>query len=192
MCDREICLGGCYHSGCAWGIGYYAHGKTIELLDNIFTTFNSGFNGGVVAELKKIHAKFNPLRDVPKFAVALKPVRIVKLDDEEVWTDNARCDKCGCCDRADGKLCRVEKDLRYCDDCLRYGINPETRDCWDYDDEDDRYDSAISIIDDDCCPGCGNYQYCDCDEFDVEFVADTFRSMNAFARARWLKTRGEL
>ena len=69
---------------------------------------------------------------------------------------------------------------------------------------------------DDCCEECGE-QYCDCcedaynnnvddlcsiccrsdclcdeygDDLDDENVDQTFRPMNAFARARWLKARG--
>jgi len=193
MCEHDIQMGGCYHSGVAWGIGYYAGGRCIELHDKIFTTFDSGINGGVAAELRKMRENHDPSRDVPKFAIALKPVRIVELDGDGEDTGNAGCDQCGCCDRVDGKLLCEDCLDTYCpeceqpwedclcnnDECIHCGLDPDTCGCWDEsDDEDDD--------DDDDCPGCG------CDKFDDEFIADTFRSMNAFARARWLKARGEL
>jgi|GEM_PF-3813627 len=110
--------------------------------------------------------------------------------------ENAGCDLCGCNDRVEGELwcegcledncyeCEQPWDDCTCnedadDDCIHCGLDPETCGCWDESDDDG--------CDDDYCPGCGNYQYCGCDEFDDEFIADTFRSMNAFARARWLK-----
>lgn len=51
-------------------------------------------------------------------------------------------------------------------------------------------------FDDDTCDGCGEqYDDCNCDdidEFDQKNIIDTFRPMNAFARARWLKIQGEI
>jgi len=176
--EEGIQLGGCYHSGVAWGIGYNIGGDKIELHNKIFTTFDSGINGGVAAELKKLRENFDPSRDIPKFAVALKPVRIVEPDDDGEDTDNAGCDQCGCCDRVDGET--------WCEDCLDTYC-PECEQPWE-----DCTCNEDDGDDDDYCPGCDNYQYCDCDELDEEFVADTFSPMNAFARARWLKACGEL
>jgi len=203
MCEHDIPMGGCYHSGVAWGIGYYTDDQCVELHDKIFTTLDSGHDGGVAAELKKLRDNFDPSRDVPKFAVALRPVLIVEPDDDGEDACNAGCDLCGYDYRVDGEAwceacledncyeCEQPWDDCTCnedadDDCIHCGLDPETCGCWDESDDEDDGDN------DDYCPDCGNYQYCDCDELDEEFVADTFRPMNAFARARWLKARGEL
>lgn len=44
------------------------------------------------------------------------------------------------------------------------------------------------------CDSCGEvYSDCECrDEFDDENVVDTFRPMNAFARARWLRAQEKI
>lgn len=86
-----------------------------------------------------------------------------------------------------------------CDDCL----------CDCCVECDKLYNDCICNDDDDCCEECSQSHddclrcsecdCCDCqviktslNEFDQENVADTFRPMNAFARARWLKAQGEL
>lgn len=109
-------------------------------------------------------------------------------DDEECIRCGLDPDTCGCWDDDDDSLDCCEEcgepyeDCCCCHDC---GNLHDDCTCCNNDDED-------SGSDEDYCPGCGNYQYCNCDEFDNEFVSDTFRPMNAFERARWLKARGEL
>ncbi|RLC88988.1 MAG: hypothetical protein DRJ03_00060 [Chloroflexi bacterium] len=101
--------------------------------------------------------------------------------------DVAKCGRCGtnnrveddtlCGDCIDDDTC-LDCDERYedccCDDeygdndCINCGLDPETCGCWDHSDGD--------------CQ----------DELDQENVADTFRPMNAFVRARWLMARRKL
>jgi len=82
---------------------------------------------------------------------------------------------------------RDEDTCEDCDELIEDCI------CWD----EDGYDGEI-------CVDCGEYgkEFLECgcypnicdrddntDEFDDENVADTFRPMNAFVRARWLKAQ---
>lgn len=60
----------------------------------------------------------------------------------------------------------------------------------------DYCDECNELIADGCmceyCDDCGElWYYCVCD-LDKENVADTFRPMNAFDRARWLKSLGKV
>jgi len=204
MCEHDIPLGGCYHSGVAWGIGYYVGGQCIELHDKIFTSFDSGMNGGVTAELRKLRENFDPSRDVPKFAVALKPVRIVEPDDDGENTGNAGCDQCGCCDRVDGETWCEDCLDTYCleceqpwedctcgddDACIHCGLDPDTCGCWDKSDDEDDGDEDTNCI---CCSGInedGSKYFSDCNKKNNEVE---FPPLNAFARARLLKSQEKL
>jgi hypothetical protein len=62
----------------------------------------------------------------------------------------------------------------------------------------EQYCDCLCDVDDDICTGCCNSaENCDCedaydcDDLDNENVDETFHSMNAFARARWLKAQGK-
>jgi len=102
MC--RIKLGECYHDGVAYAIGYNNGFGTIELEDKIFTTFDTGIDGGVLGELNRINANFDRSRDLPKFVVALKPVHIITdIQNDDIAFDitydesinNAKCDNYG-------------------------------------------------------------------------------------------------
>ncbi len=176
MSKKEVYLGGCYHSGLAYALGYYASGE-IELDEEIFTNIN----GGAREALKEHRRDFDPSRDVKRFIVALKPVEVI-MDEEEneydEFDDNAGCDSCGENDRIEGE--------NLCEFCLE----DET-----YDNCDEECCSSCDYCsdkEDDCClcEDCVYEDTCYCeDELCDEFVADTFEPMNAFARARWLKAQ---
>lgn len=72
----EAALGGCYHDGVAYSLGYDANG-VVELDGRTFTSLNTGMDGGAAAALREHRQNFDPSRDIPRFIVALKPVRIV-------------------------------------------------------------------------------------------------------------------
>jgi len=170
MCEQDIIMGGCYHNGVAWGIGYYAADQFLELHNEIFTTFDSGINGGVAAELKRLHDNFDPSRDIPKFAVALKPIRIVKL------SDNSGCDICGTNDRIECcKYCQDCLDDETCPDCDRFY---DECCCDDYCEEDDYYeeDDCKELYHDTCtsCNSC---------------LCKNSPRLNPFDRARLIKKR---
>jgi len=74
-------LGLCYHDNVVYGIGYAVGGGRIELCDRIFTTFNTGIDGGVVGALNDLSS-----RGVNYFAVAMKPVHIYTKSCEEQGT----------------------------------------------------------------------------------------------------------
>lgn len=153
---EKITLGDCYHSGLAYTLGYDANGK-IELDTQIFTNLDNSAEGSAMTALMSHRKQFNPISDVERFIVELRPVKIIlgKEDDEDYkLSENAGCDVCGVQDRMD--------DNNLCEDCLEEDV---CEDCYE------RFDD------------------CDCDdELCEEFVADTFKPMNAFDRARWLSS----
>ena len=127
-----------------------------------------------------------------------------KWKDDCVCEDaNASCDNCGSGYRVDGDTwCQDCIDDDTCGDCdERYGDcccddeygddycgNCDSNECSCYDDDDDCIRCGL---DPETC-GCWDKSDDDTDEFDQENIADTFRPMNAFARARWLKAQGKL
>ncbi len=76
MFARVAALGGCYHDGVAYSLGYDANGK-VELCGETFTSLDTGIDGGALAALRRHRQNYDPSRDVKCFIVALKPVRVV-------------------------------------------------------------------------------------------------------------------
>lgn len=166
----KIKLGDCYHTGKAYCLGYRnGHGEEIELDKKLFTGLDGGIEGGAKAALKR-HPEEFPMRDIPRFIVELSAVRIIDEDtsncdeDDDNFDDDGYCNECGeifiDCECED--ICDI--DGCWCND--RHLDNTEICEC--------------GYHDEDCC--------CDTDEFDYENVDQTFRPMNAFARAQWLKS----
>lgn len=188
MPEKEVTLGGCYHTGLAYALGYDVNGE-VELCEKLFTNCNIGLGGGAMAALMKHRQEFDPSRDVEQFIVALKPVKIMigreENEDYELG-DNAGCDNCGVNDRVDGEV--------WCQDCIDDDI------CSGCDEQRD--DCCCDDYDDEYCGNCNSHEclcndddwdgFNDTDEFDQENVADTFSPMNAFTRARWLKAQERL
>ncbi len=189
----NVKLGGCYHTGKAYCLGYRnGHGEEVELDDQLFTCLDGGIEGGAEAALKR-HTKEFPQRDVPRFIVELAAVKIIDEDtrNDDYCSDCGRdgciCDESFCCDCGElqeectcGEVCvdcgeELEPNKCYCDcccddeDCLHCGLYPLTCGCWD------------NSLEGGCMGD---------DDLDDENVDKTFRPMNAFTRARWLKARG--
>lgn len=99
----EVTLGGCYHTGLAYSLGYYPsdNNDEIELSGETFTNFNTGLNGGARAALLEHRKNFDPSRDLPRFIVALKPVEIISPPNEH-------------------DCCSAEDDDDICGDCGNY------------------------------------------------------------------------
>ncbi len=156
MCkEQDLGLGGCYHTGFTYCIGYYVNGE-LELHSEIFTNLKTGLGGGAMAKLR------TSKDGLSSFVVALKPVKIIVDQDDKI---GEKCDD----------ACQESCDGNHIDDMGRY----------------DNYENAgftdKHIEDTECCK-----QNCDCeDEFDKEFVLDTFRSMNTLDREKWLKTQAK-
>lgn len=82
-------LGGCYHDGTAWSLGYEtAHGE-VELDGKTFTSLDTGLDGGAMAALREHRRKYSSARDVPRLLVELKVVKVIthggdpyKLEDD--------------------------------------------------------------------------------------------------------------
>lgn len=170
----DISLGGCYHTGLAYSLAYDAHGK-IELTGKTFTNLDAGLDGGAMGALREHRQNFDPSKDVPYFIVALKPVDVIfdPMDDEtyEQWNNNGYCNNCG----------------EICTDC-----NCDNTDPVAILKDDDDTDCHIEFVIVAKSAQIELETDCDCDEFDQEFISDTFRPMNAFDRARWLKGAGEI
>ena len=177
-------LSGCYHDGVVYATGYELEDGEIELDNKLFTTFDSGIDGGVMAEINRLVASFNPSSDLRRFVVSLKL--------NEVMNDAGR-DMCYHCDKNDS----MEGET-WCEDCLDdycCGCSESWSDC-DCDleggcmgdepcDDDDE---------DDWCNNCEEYpEYCKCgcDDEDAEKQCDETQvsSLNAFDRARYLKSK---
>lgn len=166
--DARLVLGGCYHSGLAYSLAYDANGET-ELTGETFTNLNAGIGNGAMGALTRHRQNFPSNGDTPRFIVALKPVKVIlgreedeeyKLPQTEEYVDSDTCSKCG-----------ISYDLGcFCDTCDECGYYFDDCGCH----EDDCYGED----------GC----WCD-DELDDEFISDTFSSMNAFDRARWIAAK---
>ena len=119
---------------------------------------------------------------------------------------NASCDNCGSSYRVDGEIwcqncinddtcenCKERSDGCYCGDdrCGKCSSD----ECPYYKEADNCINCGL---DPNKCGCCGEKDECyEClnelsTEFDEEFICDTFRPMNAFNRARWLKAQGKL
>jgi len=214
----KVKLGGCYHSGRAYCLGYRTNHNEIELDDKLFTCLDNRIEGGAQAALKRHPSEF-PQLDVPRFIVELAAVRIIGEDTENTYCDGCcnlygnctcenMCENCHgfdcvcddddddediydncltCCEKNSCCICNEDDDLDD-DDCLRCGMDSTTCGCWD----EDGYCTQCQEICTDCdclatSGGCMGDPDIDTDEFDDENVYQTFRPMNAFARARWLK-----
>lgn len=243
---KEITLGGCYHTGMVYALGYDANG-VVELDDKIFTNFDTGLNGGAVAALNDHRKRFDADRDLKRFIVALKPIKIMDEQDEttkckrchilpcaekqmfcETCIYDTMCCRCfaeynncdcgdytcrGCDDRKENAVCnKCCCDGRDCLSCHKHMRNDQCLECeqtiencfCDYEDDEDFCDDEDCEYDEeqeDTCAWCGEYHFecqcqydnkrpCDCgDEFCKEFVSESFKSMNAFARARWIRAQ---
>jgi hypothetical protein len=162
----NVKLGGCYHSGRTYCLGYRnGCGEEIELDDKLFTGLHGGIEGGARAALKR-HPEEFPLRNTPRFIVELKAVRIIDEDTEFKKERNYTV------------MPTFAYGEDYCEEC------------------GEQYCDCLCNIDDDICTSCCNStENCDCedaydyDDLDDENVDQTFHSMNVFARARWLKAQ---
>lgn len=189
---RDISLGGCYHDGVAYSLAYDANGE-IELSGKTFTTLDTGIDGGAKAALLKHRKNFDVNKDIPRFIVALNPVRIIdnmknnetyglppgpQLENDCMSDDLDDCDSCGIYNRVVGsKLCHNCLD-DYCSECEEYVDDCE---CFD----SDIYCEECDELEED-------YECWDVDNFVYEeSVSETPKSMNAFDRARWNKTNSE-
>ena len=186
---EENVLSGCYHDEVAYTTGYRLGDGTIELDDKLFTTFDTGIDGGVMGEINRLSACFDPSTDLPRFAVSLKPVECV---------DNAGFNACETHDKTVCEHCDEEIDYdcecEFCDTCDEWvGPGEPCISCDEYDDKpgcmgDDEDDY------DDWCSNCEEYpEYCECgcDDEEAEKQCDETQvsSLNAFHRARYLKTK---
>jgi len=70
-------LGDCYHDDVAYSLGYRTSDGVIELCGETYTNLNTGIDGGAMAALRRHRQNFDPSRDIERFIVALKPVRVV-------------------------------------------------------------------------------------------------------------------
>jgi len=217
----NVKLGGCYHTGRAYCLGYRTtqelgsdgDGSEIELDTEIFTCLDSGLLGGARAALKKHREGFDSSKDIPRFIVELAAVRII---DEVIG--GVECNGCGTRDVEDGQDkcldCLPEEDCEcgshpddcncdgalddvdddYCDDCDKFECICDESFCCDCGEQqeectcDDDDDDCIRCgLDPDTC-GCWDEGGCmNTSDLDDENVNQTFRPMNAFARAHWLK-----
>ena len=85
------------------------------------------------------------------------------------------------------ECCSCGNDLANNEDLCQYCLEDQCDFCGEFE-EDCTCDDDDDDVEDYCGKeGC----WCDTDEFDKENVADTFRPMNAFARARWLKAKNK-
>lgn len=71
-------LGGCYRDGVAYSLGYRTSEGVIELCGEVFTSLDSGIDGGALAALRRHRQNFDPGRDVKRIIVALRPVRVIE------------------------------------------------------------------------------------------------------------------
>ncbi len=214
----DVQLGGCYHTGKAYCLGYRNdHDGEVELDTKIFTGLNGGVEGGAEAALNRHRENFDCTKDIPRFIVELSTVRIIDED-----TGNAGCDRCGTQDREDGEIwcqnCLTEDRQNKFDICPGCNLDVKDCNCSDegictncYNDEEhcdcDTDDWCLDcdknpcMCDESFCCDCGELQEectcedicgekgCWCDDLDDENVDKTFSAMNAFARARWLSAK---
>jgi len=179
---KEKFLSGCYHDGVVYATGYELEDGEIELDNKLFTTFDTGIDGGVMAEINRLDASFDPSNDIRRFVVSLKLGQV--MNDEG-------CDECGTHDRAEGdtlcedclddnvifcEYCDEETDTgacecEFCDTCDGW-VEPGEP-CISCDEEDDDEYGCMGDDDDDDC----------CDDGVVS------PPLNAFQRARYLKSK---
>lgn len=188
----ELHLGGCYHTGLAYALGYDANGE-LELCSKLFTTLDSGIDGGARAALDKHRRLFCPNRDVEQFIVSLQPVEILHQVPESPDDIDSAPGCSHCEEKADEDCCCHNYDE--CDEecCTSFS-------CGD-DNEDDfclachEYIDYCTCDDGETCLGCEElFDNCSCDdgyedELCQELVSETFQPMNAFARARWMRAQ---
>ncbi len=204
----KVQLGGCYHEGKAYCLGYRTgHGEEVELCGEVFTNLNTGIGTRADNALKEHRENFDCTTDTPRFIVELAAVRIIDEDTDDAYdikkdygsfanshpitetTEDCECgshpDDCSC----DGGLDDLD------DYCFNCGENDSDCLCYENDDYCDDCDKFGCICDESFCCDCGEQQEeCTCedaydcdDDLDDENVDQTFRPMNAFARARWSK-----
>lgn len=208
--QQEVSLGGCYHDGLAYSLGYDAHGD-VELVGRTFTNFNTGLNGGAMAALLEHRRQFDPSVDVERFIVALKPVKIIMGREEGESYELTGCDYCGvrnnsvhlsengddicsnCLKDDTCDVCQKRCDNCVCpdhiDDCECGGEPPENCTCCLVCDRLE--ENCICKDDCDCCydchdPYCGGECRFDNDDCVCNTEAVLPSLMNAFDRARWL------
>lgn len=235
----KVKLGGCYHTGRAYCLGYRTSHEEIELDNELFTCLEGGFKGGAKTALNECKENFDHTKDIPRFIVELAAVKIIDEDTDVDFchcgeTDDAKED-CECGSHPDDCNCNGKKEELYdlCFDCCNSTENCDCEDAYDIENKCEYCGSypddcncdlvPLQIIDEDdeeVCVDCGeeldpSKGYCDCDEddddcircgmdpmtcgcwdkggcmgdddLDDENVDKTFRPMNPFARARWLK-----
>jgi len=176
----NVKLGGCYHTGKAYCLGYRnGHGEEIELDDRLFVGLNGGIEGGAKTALMR-HPEEFPQRDVPRFIVELMAVGIIDENTEDKKEGEDTTMPCDSNDYRNENCSGGYSDESFCCDCGELQEECACEDACDYD--DDGYCIGCQEICDDC--ECLNTY-----KFDDENVDKTFRPMNAFDRARWLKTR---
>lgn len=158
----DIKLGGCYHTGKAYCLGYRINHKEIELANKLFTCLDGGVEGGAQAALHQHRENFDHTADIPNFIVELE---VVKIIDED--TGNAGCDNCGTHDREDDQtLCLDCLDKGICDGCLNIAENCDCLDAYDYnDDDEDIYDNCLICCEKNSCCICNKDDHFDDDGY---------------------------
>jgi len=74
----KVKLGGCYHDGKAYCLGYRnGHDGEVELDAKLFTGLSKGVEGGAEAALRSHRENYDPSADIPRFIVELVAVRIM-------------------------------------------------------------------------------------------------------------------
>lgn len=101
--ENDLHLGDCYHSGLAYALGYHANDE-LELDAKLFTNLDTGLDGNAMAALLDHRRHFDPSRDVERFIVALKPVKIIMNEEDDTCDD--------CCERLDDCYCYVSSPLK--------------------------------------------------------------------------------
>ena len=196
----KVKLGGCYHSGKTYCLGYRnGYYGEVELDTELFTGLSGGVKGGAETALRSHRENFNPSEDITRFIVELAAVRIIDEVTEDTYSiekdpgsfanSHPVCDdccnseeKCTCddmCEECHGFDCACdEENDDYCDGC---GYSDGECDC-DDESSGEEYCLECDEKDDDCL-------CCEDDDLDDENVDQTFSTMNAFARARWLSAQ---
>lgn len=118
-------LGGCYHTGLAYALGYDANGE-LELCSKLFTTLDSGIDGGALSALNKHRRLFCPDRDVEQFIVEMKPVKILHRVPESPYGLDNTPGCCHCEEKADENCCCHEYDESEGDWCKECGYYTDT------------------------------------------------------------------
>lgn len=128
----KVKLGGCYHTGKAYCLGYRnSCDGEVELDTKVFTCLDSGVDGGAMAALNQHKERFDCSADIPRFIVELAAVRIIAEDtDVGLHVGPDVCDgclnsieHCVCC-----KKCSIHVDFCHCDETCEGCCNLE-EDC---------------------------------------------------------------